>query len=278
VATALTRDLRADVLRRLQLAKLHHGRVKAAVHARVPLDEDALQRLRASEAFLRRCALEYFEGLPRVVMSTCPHCAGRLERAFDPFDLDGDWWQGARHERPSHCRHYTFLRGAVRFAGGPLPTPPSAGTARAGPEVPYVIPRLLEQPTMIAVIGELPMDPGWTAYTVAYFAKRRPRTAKGFSGDWAARTARHRSETTRKTEERYASEPWDFDLQPWIDRGRLRWCLQGSANRILAEAGARGCPYVRLVGERRPLELDPNVPGQRIAVPHGEAEPDWSAG
>src|SRR5438067_4305000 len=115
----------------------------------------------------------YFERLPKPVMSCCPFDQKPLRRSFDPFGLDGPWWEpDAITQEPPSCPHFCVLQGAVNFAG----KPPLAGKhqIRPGPQVPFVIPRLLEYEGMIAVISQLRMENGYIAYPVAYFALRRP--------------------------------------------------------------------------------------------------------
>jgi hypothetical protein len=188
-------------------------------------------------------------------MSTCPYCGRPLERCFDPFDLDGDWWRGVRRADPEPCVHYCFLKGAIRFAMGRKPCKPESAEVWGGPEVPYVIPKLLEQPTMVAVIGELPMEPGWTAYTMTYYAKQRPPADTGLSGDWASQSYSFKHPLTGSTQFRYATELWDFDLRPWIQKGKLLWCVPGSGNRVLADPKRDACPYLDMPGEQRQLVL-----------------------
>ena len=251
--SGFTREQRADILGRRHLADEDFERVKDAV-LDVPLTDESRARLRASKAMVERCDAEYRAGLPVVVMSTCPYCGKPLERTFDPFDLDGEWWRGIRLPGPEPCAHYAFLKGAVRFGEGRKPTRPETGEAMSGPEVPYVIPKLLEQPTTIAVIGELPMDPGWLAYAITYYATQHPPADKGLSGDWALESYSYDDPLTGLGQFRYSTEVWDFDLRPWIARGKLRWCVPGSDNRVLADPKT-ACPYVDLPGERRQLKL-----------------------
>src|SRR5262245_54282021 len=111
---------------------------------------------------------EYWRRLPRTAMACCPHCGSTFVSPFDPFDLVGLWWRGDEDDTPPPvaCPHFVLRRGAVHFHGKPA----RAGrSVRTGPEVPYLLPRLLTMPGMVAVIGELAMDNGYTAYPILYF-------------------------------------------------------------------------------------------------------------
>ena len=78
---------------------------------------------------------EYFARLPRVVMSVCPFCDRPLVRSFDPYGLDGLWWDedAVARELPT-CPHFCVIRGALNFGT----SKPLAGNfqVRPGPEVP----------------------------------------------------------------------------------------------------------------------------------------------
>jgi hypothetical protein len=209
------------------------------------IDEEAKQALR-----------DYFDRLPVRAMAVCPHCAKPLLRSFDPFELDGPWWApGQARPGPTPCAHFAVLRGAVDFRGV-VPVGHPDGV-HMGPQVPYVIPRLLGKDGVIAVIGELPMA-RHRAFTIAYFAKPRPPVAE-LTADWPDEVYQF---TTEMGEPGlvYPVDPWDFDLAPWISAGKLRWCRKESENRLLEDEGAPAerCPYVGLEGVQAQLVVKPD--------------------
>ncbi|MEZ6233123.1 MAG: hypothetical protein R3B68_02930 [Phycisphaerales bacterium] len=212
-------------------------------------DEAAGQRAKQTA----RAALdEYYLRLPVVSMGVCPFTSKPLHRSFDPFGLDGPWWQ-TDALRPAPPPPYTFcvLRGAVHFQGRP-PKGHRFMERHTGPEVPYVIPRLLDLPSMTAVIGELPLAPGYRVFTIAYFADPRP-PARDLTSDWLESTYSIRP-LLEEAESIIPCDPWDFELAPWIRRGKVRWCAAGSGNESLAPAGKPGeCPYLDLPGRRENL-------------------------
>lgn len=193
-----------------------------------------------------RVLARYERALPRVAYAMCPFDNVPLIRSFDPFGLDGPWWapNGGPRE-PRSCRHFCVVRGAVRF--GALPPHGGAATVYPGPEVPYVLPRLLDLPGMVAVIGTLPMDHGLEAFVISYFAERRP-SGEQLAAGWRET---HHEWTTQlgETGFRIENDLWDFELAPWIARGKLRWCVPGSGNLELAPVG-QACPYLALSGRR----------------------------
>lgn len=213
----------------------------------------------AAEKAVARAAqidAEYFRRLPRIGMSCCPFDGKPLHRTFDPYGLDGLWWRSdADPDEPEVCSHFCVLRGAVNSGAREL----RAGSfqVQPGPEVPYVIPRLLTFPQMVAVIGEIQMANGYTAYPVAYFAEQRPPPQQ-LTACWARAVHVY---TTPLGQRRWTvpNEVWDFELLHSLEMGRLRWCQPRRDNSVLSTDPVERCPYLRVPGRRQPLV----VHGQR---------------
>ena len=197
----------------------------------------------------------YFEAIPRTPVSCCPYCAEPLVRTFDPYGLEGFWWRSsAEPEEPRACRHFCLLRGAVDLAG----EPPDGGDfeAHVGPAVPYVIPRILELPGMIAVVSRIRTADRHLAYPVAYFAERRP-PPQDLTAGWA-RTNYVYMTQLGEVRWRVPNDPWDFELRPWLERGKLRWCTSNGQTFVLSPE-SEAFPYLDLPGERRPQVVKGNA-------------------
>jgi hypothetical protein len=204
---------------------------------------------------------EYLDRLPVVAMTACPFTGQVLRRSFDLFGFDGDWWRSGqpRYTATPLPRHFCVLRGAVHF-GDPgseetrKPRLPKDFEAETGPEVPYVIPRLLGKEGVIAVIGELDMAAGQKVHTIGYFGKPRPPVEE-LTADWPNQI----HEWTTGLGEKgwnFPVDPWDFDLAPWIEKGKLRWCEPGSKNeKVAASTAPADCPYLDLPGRREQLRI-----------------------
>jgi hypothetical protein len=216
---------------------------------------DSTAYRQAREAYAEMVAIEeeYFRRIPRLPMGACPHCGKPLYRSFDPFGLDGFWWRSdAQPEEPTPCPHFCVLLGAVNL-GEHKPQPDF--DVHPGPGAPFLVPRLMAHAGMTAVVSEIPMEHGVMAYPVAYFAPRRPPVQELTAG-WARTNFVY---TTQLGEHfwRAAEFPrkpddgtWDFALQPWVEKGQLRWCARGSDRTSLATGGA--CPFLDLPGVRAP--------------------------
>ena len=195
---------------------------------------------------------DYFEHLPRVLMSVCPFTSQPLMRSFDPFGLDGPWWHKdmmGKINEPGPPPTFKVLLGGLRLDKR---VPQEAKVeVIPGPETPFVVPRLLRLPGMIAVISELKVQTGDVAYPVAYFSMEEIPPAR-LHQPWL------RQDQWLKTEEGDASwliatDPWDFDLKPWVDQKKVWWVGERKGNPVALSADSGvACPYLNLPGERKP--------------------------
>lgn len=246
-----------------QAAKDHHDAWQRtedmdfdeACEIREPLQEERERRLQA-----------YWDLLPQMPLSACPLCGEQLVRSFDQVGIEGFFWQeGMRveQEEPTTCPHFCVLLGAVNLNG--LPPRGGINTAHVGPEVPYVIPRLLSLPGMVAVISTVPLENGYTTYPIAYFAETPPDPFE-LTQPWTRRTFSYKDKHGKSwwTEK---NDPWDFELAPWVSTRQVQWIAPGDASFRVASA-PEPCPYVGLPGRRRPLEIVENELREGV-VPDG---------
>jgi hypothetical protein len=229
----------------------------------------------AERHFARVSALqsEYFRLLPSIVMSCCPFDAQPLIRSFDAYGLDGLWWRpdASTRETPT-CPHFCVVRGAVNYAG----KRPRAGDfeVHPGPEVPYVIPRLLNYPDMIAVVSQIEMKNGYTAYPVTYFAARRPPPQELTAG-WA-RTLHTYTTQLGISGWKADNDAWDFNLLTWLEQGKVRWCPPATDNSVLSVDPPEQCPYLDLNGARERMVVEADNSWTN-GLPTGEAVETFDA-
>ena len=189
-----------------------------------PPDETALtprgaERARIKETYFKVLD-EYFDRLPRVVMSVCPFTGNPLVRSFDPFGLDGPWWHKdilAEINEPAAPSTFKTLLGAL-YLGSRQPAEVIQEVI-PGPEVPFVVPRLLGLPGMVAVVSELKLETGDRAFPVAYFSEQDIPPAK-LHQTWLRQDLWFKTETG-DTSCLIANDTWDFDLAPCIERKQL---------------------------------------------------------
>jgi hypothetical protein len=218
---------------------------------------------------------QYFEKLPRYMFGRCPVCNTPLEQVFDPWGLDGFWWQGKLSglcPKPSGCEHFRVLCGALNLNGHP----PQGGKSESypGPEVPYVIPKTLNYSTMVAVISSIPMANGYTAYPISYFSSEKPPTT-ALANPWTKTTCNFINPRDGKPAWTIMTDPWDFELMPWVEKGKIQWIEPGDAKNVLKSAPGSKCPYVGLKGLRL-RQVIKNDKRYTQAPPHNEAVDPFS--
>lgn len=206
-----------------------------------PRSTERLERLDAIEQ-------EYLATLPRPGVARCPHTAAPLELPIDSFGIDGPWWDyhNPRRVFEEHVPSCVAVTGALHLNAPPVPT---SFLAVTGPELPFVVPRLLERPGMLAVISYLRVGPH-DGYPISYFEEPAPRDIVRYN-EWGA--------------DRYwfadASGVWgwdqtfedtevlDFELEPWLEAGKLRWIEPGDTG-LQLRTGTEGFPYHGRDGRR----------------------------
>ena len=218
--------------------------------------EDAIRLGVHEVAYTRRChALwaEYVEGTPIAALSRCPFTDEILYHSIDTFGLDGLWWKYvAPARRAEILPASTFaVTGAVRLA----PTVEEAPfLCLPGPEVPYVIPRMLELPGVVAVISSVAIG-NHEGFAMIYFAQPVPVSARR-ANRWGTGDYWFRDETgaERWSEVVEDEGEFDFDLEPWIEAGSVRWIGPGDTALGLRDT-SEDCPYLDLEGRREVLRI-----------------------
>jgi hypothetical protein len=176
---------------------------------------------------------KYADALPVFVLGRCPVCSQPLRGPFDPWGFDGFWWVPKLRGKvaaPTGCEHFRVLLGAVSLRGQPVIAGPYE--AQLGPDTPYVVPRLLELPTMVAAVHSVPMEPGYLAFPIAYFSRQIPPIGSLTQG-WIETRYSYEDANGRHVWT-IRNDRWDFDLAPWIANGRVKWTMPDNAEALIA--------------------------------------------
>ncbi|MBW1809385.1 MAG: hypothetical protein JRJ87_14415 [Deltaproteobacteria bacterium] len=194
---------------------------------------------------------DYFERLPRVQMSVCPYCGKAYLHSFDPFGLDGLWWHEERLvtvNEPPACEHFRLILGAYKITR----TDPSeaTGTVRPGPEVPFVVPDIIDLPGMRAVVGRLEMKTGDIAYPIVYFSDVKTR-AIDLCAPWLKVEYWFKDEHGNSAWN-ISNDEWSFDLEKYIEDKRLGWVDLTAKKPRVETSASRECPFVGTEGVRQP--------------------------
>lgn len=212
---------------------------------------EARRLARHQEYYLRTVSTllaEYVAGVPVVALSRCPFTGEVMHHSLDHYGLDGLWWDYLAPARPEEQLPATYfaVTGAVRLGSDVRNTP---FLCKPGPEVPFVLPRLLQHPSMVAVLFSLPVG-GHQGYAIAYFADPMPWDLPRVNS-WGANEYRFVDQegVTGWDAQPEKLEEFDFELEPWLTAGRLRWIAPGDQSMTIRE-GVQGCPYLGLKGRR----------------------------
>ena len=226
----------------------------ARASAEDPWDAERLPPLVERQLDLK---VAYQEGIAASPLSRCPLTGAVASYGLDLFDLDGLCWNWGAPLRGEHRvppSHFCYT-GSLRITG-PLARAPFV--CRPGPEVPYVLPRILGHAGMVAVVSAVAVGPH-RGHLVAYFAEPVPLDLPR-ANEWGA--CSYFARTTDGFAEHTVAEDvdeYDWDLGAWIERGRLRWVAPGDDSLELRST-LDGCPYLDLEGRRDiPVILDGQV-------------------
>jgi hypothetical protein len=185
--------------------------------------------------------------LPEVPVARCPDTGTVVTWPIDTGGLDGWFWSYFKTiSRPPQPPPPTWLAmtGAMRL------TPPLENTPEVvvpGPGTPFVLPRLLTEPGIRAVIAEVPVGAhiGWT---ITYFGP----LPKGVPliDLWGTDTypMYRPSGPVGWSAYRLRTAEFDFDLTPWLRAGSLLWLEPGTTT---LREGPDSCPFVDLPGPKK---------------------------
>lgn len=232
--------------------------------------------LRIREAYYQGLG-EYADRLPRVPMGVNPFSGEPFLHSFDPYGFDGWWWHVdlvVELEEPRAGSEFQVLLGAVTL-NRPAPTEVRGDVVRPGPDVPFVVPALLELPGMQAVIGRVEMETGDVAWPVSYWSDREI-PPQMLHQPWCREMWWFPDPVSGKSAWSIANDLWDFDLAPWVERGQLSWVdltadeptPRREGLEFLYELPGQRRPQLLADGRRDFLE-PPN--GERV-VPFGEPD------
>lgn len=192
--------------------------------------------------------------VPRVPVSRSPIDGTVVCHSLDTVDIDGLWWSYDNAIRPIEELPPTWfaMAGAMRLVNEVADT---AFLVKPGPEIPFVVPRILAREGLVAVLSQVPVGPH-TGYAITYFAPDPVRLDLPRINTWGSNlyVVRRPGQTPGWDTTVDWCPEWDFDLGPWIQRGLLAWIAPGDDTLTLRHDVA-GCPYLGLEGHIEPTRI-----------------------
>ncbi len=196
---------------------------------------------------------KYREGVPVVALSRCPFTGNELKHSLDYFGIDGLWWSSDYPVRPDENLPVSYFgfTGALKLGsdgsnnGNDLETFPF--TCTPGPDVPFVLPRLLYFNQIKAVLSSYKIG-SHTAYLVFYYSYP-PMTGLERPNEFGMGSYRYFDLNGDIKYGHYYDAIRDFELEEWIRDGKLLW-IQPDDKSLRLNSDVSRCPYLGLEGSR----------------------------
>ena len=253
-ATVDTTDI-AGIDERTLLLLTHAGIMEHLALVRSDLDSTAPESvpdLFDAEVLIAAAAEKVRDGyralVPVVPVSRSPISGEIVEHSLDFFGIDGWWWDFESPIRPTEPlpNDLVAFTGALAL-GGELED--TAFFVQPGPAVPFVIPEILSQDGVQAVVSSQAIGNHF-GYLILYFAADYPSDGPR-TNDWGSRRSTQvvADGSLMWGEEFHLELDYDFELGPWLESESLLWIEPGDEELSLRH-GIAGCPYLGLAGVR----------------------------
>jgi hypothetical protein len=201
---------------------------------------------------------QYAAGLPLYAISRCPHCEEPFEIAADFYGLNGPFWPEFGIQRIGNaCPHVIAYLGALNYHDT-VPTADECGPfneIHSGPEVPYLVPRLMGLPGMKCIVSSRSIiDDRFTVYFMTYFADPPAPPSEGHQ-NWLRQHHSYLTPTGHRINH-IRTDPWDFDVLGWMEAhpDSVGWIAPGD-DTLTLHWSTDDFPYDGLPGRRHPLIL-----------------------
>lgn len=217
---------------------------------------------------------EYVDRLPRIPLSACPFTGDLVKRTLDPWGYDGPFWHAgltAEIEEPRPSPHFLVLLGAIALQR----EAPAEATDKvlAGPDVPFVVPAILELEGVVAVMSRVRLENGDLAYPIAYYAEDRDTIEPIELHQPWLREDYWFTDDEGNISWSISNDVWDFELEPWLRSGKLRWvdleAEEPTVRRLAPDEPLETCPWARLDGQRQPQAFGEGA-REWLPLPDGE--------
>ncbi len=220
------------------------------------------KRVKEAETLYKQALEDYYDLLPVFTLAVCPICGAPYQHRIDPFGFDGPWWSNVKNGGIQNCAHAKLIRSAYRGVELMELKHDESSDFRLGPEVPYVIARILEMDSMVCVVSRTKISDNDDLFAMVYFSALEVERLD-LTMSWDAENRGAWS---------HDSDRWDFDLKPWVENGKLRYCVPGEEPLRLGDTDVASFPFLeepgyparRFVAGGDKSGPHPFVPGHKI--------------
>lgn len=251
----LTAEARRSLLARAEGARVALDEVAGfLVNAHGAYAHQLQQHVQRYERDLMELRDQYLELVPPMLVARCPFTDTEVRHSVDTAGLDGLWWRWEQPVRPAAepvPPTWLAMTGAMELSESVEDTP---FLVRPGPAAPGVLPRMLEHESVRAVVCEVPVG-RHRGFAVSYFADGDAAVVP--VNTWGASEHRFltRGSGMLSADLPATDDEFDFELGPWIERGKLSWIAPGDETAEL-RTDLAGCPYLDLDGTREMQHIE----------------------
>lgn len=244
-----------------------------------------------SEASRKRDWQAFDRNLPHILISHCPFCDSELwMKAGLMFSLTDNFWfraysdgRGDVVDARSVCKHLFCVDGALNLNGhDPLEARKWHSSDMGedwdyiwmASEVPFVKPRVMSLPGMVAVMSDFTVEDRYTAYPIAYFSEERlyPEHRDEFCIPWAAKIYMDNHGSGYYLSGR-REDIQDYDLKKWIGQRKLFWFDTHTNSQTSIHAEPDVFPYIQIMGRQHPYRI---VEGKVFDLPKRDQAGEFS--
>jgi len=214
-------------------------------------EEELLKLIEEKRTAAQELRKAYLNGIPTKAVSKCPFTGKVLERTIDLSGINGLWWD---YDNPARLQEellptFFAMDGALQL-GDTIEAFPF--NCSVGPEVPFVLPRLLKHAQIKAVLSSFPIG-SHRLYFITYYSEPMLSEIRR-TNDIGTYCYKYKDREGRLQHDFYEDPAKDFELEDWIRSGRLLWIEPDDENLTL-RGYVTGCPYLDLSGNRKTLVL-----------------------
>ena len=214
-------------------------------------EAELLSKIAQSNFSLEQMREAYLNGLSSKALSRCPYTGDILTRTIDLDGIDGLWWD---YDEPLRAEEeqmptYFAMDGALKLFDNIEQFP---FTCSIGPEVPFVLPRLLQHTAIKAVLSSFPVRKH-RLFIITYYSEPIMNRIRRVN-DLGTYCYKYKDHNGWVQHDFYQDPLKDFELDDWIKSGKLLW-IEPDDTTLTLRSFLTGCPYLDLSGSHKVLSI-----------------------